>query len=421
MTDTSDAPSRPAHFCPSCGHPQETDGTYCTDCGTQLSSADGSKTRVSGWILAAIAAAFMMIVATIAVLAFGGSDDGVAAPAHTTTTTLPATTTQAPPATMTTAPELDERELADSLGNAVFKITTDGCEIIGTGSGFAIDANHIVTNRHVVENDTTPKIVGRDGSVYDGRVVGWREDPDMAVIWVDRELDTYLEWADSDQLSEGERTVSLGYPLPDHDFSVAPGVVLSFDDERGHREAIRSDAQLDRGNSGGPTLLSDGRVAGVVTAMDLNLSGFQFVPIIIPSNDIVEKVQWILEHPSRPTVDCDEVLAALEPEAPATTTTVAPPPPPAAAPPPPQESFYTVILASLNKSNASYDQATARAYDLEIESGIPTYVLDSNGYSSLRRGYWVVYVGKLNRGDAKEYAQIFRNYGYDAYAQELTG
>jgi hypothetical protein len=46
---------------------------------------------------------------------------------------------------------------------------------------------------------------------------------------------------------------------------------------------------------------------------------------------------------------------------------------------------------------------------------------DSNGYSSLRRGYWIVYLGELNRGDAGEYAQIVRNCGYDAYAQEVTG
>jgi hypothetical protein len=343
----------------------------------------------------------------------------VAAIPETTSTTMGATTTLPPSTTTTTAvTDLDERELADSFGNAVFKITTDGCEIVGTCSGFAIDANHIVTNRHVVENDTTPNVVGRDGSVYDGRVVGWRENPDMAVIRVDGELDTYLEWADSDQLSEGERTVSLGYPLPDHDFSVAPGVVLSIEMNGSHREEIRTDAQLDKGNSGGPTLLADGNVAGVVTVMDLNPSGYQFVPIIIPSNDIVEKVDWILEHPSRPTVDCDEVLPEPEPETPETATTVAPPPPPPVVAP---ESFYTVILASLNKSNASFGHAMARAHELELESGIPTYVLDSNGYSSLRRGYWVVYVGKLNRGDAKEYAQIFRNYGYDAYAQEVTG
>jgi S1-C subfamily serine protease len=418
MTDDSVTRSETGGFCPSCGSPNQTGGPYCTNCGAPLTGAGkASMSRVTAWALVAFAAVVMVIVATIAVLALGGGEDTVAASADTTTTTLPATTTHAPSPTTTTVPELDEKELADSFGNAVFKITTDGCEVIGTGSGFAVDANHIVTNRHVVENDTTPKVVGRDGSVYDGRVVGWREDPDMAVIWVDDELDSYLEWADSDRLSEGERTVSLGYPLPDHDFSVAPGVVLSFDDERGHREAIRSDAQLDRGNSGGPTLLADGRVAGVVTAMDLNLSGFQFVPIIIPSNDIVEQVEWILEHPSRPTVDCDEVLAALEPETPATITTVVPPPPPAAAP----TSFYTVIMASLQKGNATFDVAMDRAQDLADQSGVTMHVLDSNGYSSLRPGYWVVYIGEMNRGDARYYAEILRNLGYDAYAQEVSG
>ena len=166
-------------------------------------------------------------------------------------------------------------------------------------------------------------------------------------------------------------------------------------------------------------MLADGRVAGVVTAMDLNLSGYQFVPIIIPSNDIVEKVEWILKNPSRPTVDCDEVLAGLEPETPVTTTTVAPPPPP--PPPAVTETFYTVILASMRKSHASFDDAMSRALELEYESGVSMYVLDSDGYSSLKHGYWVVHVGKWNRGDAREFAQIFRNFGYDAYAQKVTG
>ena len=304
MTDNSATPSDPGGFCPSCGSPNQAGGTYCTNCAAPLTGAStGSTSAATAWVVVGVVTAFMVIAATIAVFALRGGEETVAAPADTTTTTLLATTTQALSPTTTTEPEFDGKDLADLFGDAVFKITTDGCELVGIGSGFAIDANHIVTNRHVVENDTTPKIIGRDGSVYDGRVVGWREDPDMAVIWVDGELDTYLEWADSDQLSEGESTVSFGYPLPDHDFSVAPGVVLSFDDERGHRDAIRSDAQLDMGNSGGPMLLADGSVGGVVTAMDLNLSGYQFVPIIIPSNDIEEKVEWILEHPSRPTVD----------------------------------------------------------------------------------------------------------------------
>lgn len=412
-------PERDGGYCSSCGHARRGNDAYCSNCGNSTSTAGSGRTsRMSAWAPVAIAAAFTIMAASIAVLALGSGNESSAFPVPSTTTTLLSSTTTEPSTTMTVAVELDEKALADTYGDAVFKITTEGCELVGTGTGFAIDKNHIVTNKHVVDNDTTPTITARDGSVYDGRVVGWRENPDMAVIWIDSEVDTYLEWSDSDQLGEGEHTVSLGYPLPDHDFSVAPGVVLSFDDERGHRAAIRSDAQLDMGNSGGPTLLADGRVAGVVTAMDLNLSGYQFVPIIIPSNDIVEKVEWILENPSRPTVDCDEIVAAnAEPEPTTTTTTptVAPPPPSA-----PAESFYTVILASMQQRNASFDDAMARAQDLADEFDVTMHVLDSNQYSSLSRGYWVVYAGKYSRADAKDIAQMLRNYGFDAYAKQVS-
>jgi hypothetical protein len=419
MTDDSATPSEKGGFCPSCGNPRQTGATYCTNCGNPLTGAGkGSSNRATTWVLLAVVAAFMVIAATIAVLTLGGGENATAAPAETTTTALPATTTHVPSPTTTVVRELDEKELADSFGSAVFKITTDGCEVSGTGSGFAIGANHIVTNRHVVENDTTPMIVGRDGSVYDGRVVGWRENPDMAVIWIADELDTYLKWADSDRLSEGERIVSLGYPLPDHDFSVAPGVVLSFDEIRGHREGIRTDAQLDRGNSGGPTLIAGGGVAGVVTAVDLNLDGFQIVPIILPSNDIEEKVGWILENPSRPTVDCDEILPAPEPEAPATTTTIAPPPPPPVAAP---ESFFSVILSSWKQEGWSSSDAERERAEIENRFGYPTYLANSNIYPSLTPGLWVVHIGSMDRQTALRVATDIRTWGgfEQAYAKEF--
>jgi hypothetical protein len=337
-----------------------------------------------------------------------------------------------PPTTTTSAPasELDERYLADTFGDAVFKIVADGCDFIGIGTGFAIDENHIVTNRHVVANDASPMVIGRDGTAYSGHVTGWTEDPDVAVIRIESGLDTYLEWGNSDELSEGERMVCLGYPLPDHDFSVAPGVVVSFETQQGHRASIRSNAQLDVGSGGSPTLVADGRVAGVVTDVDPNVYGLQFVPIIIPSNDVAVAVDWILQHPGRPAVDCDTVVAAYEDPTPTTTsttttttrrttttstTTTAPPPVD------PPETFYTVIMASMGQSGATYDDAVARAQYFEYELGVPMYVLDSNRYSSLQPGYWVVHVGEMTRGEALEIAEMLRYYGWDAYAQKVTG
>jgi S1-C subfamily serine protease len=196
MTDNSATPSETGGFCPSCGSPNQASGPYCTDCGAPLTgSSNGSTNRVAAWATVAVAAAFTLIAVTIALLAFAGGGENTAISPDTTTTMPIATTTRAPSPSTTVAivDGFGDKDLADLFGDAVFKIMTDGCDIQGIGSGFAVDANHIVTNRHVVDNDTTPRIVGRDGSVYDGRVVGWRENPDMAVIWVDAELDPYLE------------------------------------------------------------------------------------------------------------------------------------------------------------------------------------------------------------------------------------
>jgi hypothetical protein len=310
----------------------------------------------------------------------------------------------------------DDAEIAAEYGDAVFKIETSGCGYVGTGSGFAIDAHHIVTNRHVVDIDATPSINTRSGDRFTGRVIGWEEIPDIAVIEVDRDLTKWLDWTGADSLTEGQRLVSLGYPLPDHDFSVTPGVIVSFVTEGTHRSGIRSDAQLDRGNSGGPSLISDGRIAGVVTEMDLNVDGFQYVPIIMTTDEVAETIEWILQHPSLPTADCDAVDTAVPPSAPGI-----PPVPDRPSYDHPEPPFYTVILGSMSVASATYEDAWNRAYELERQYGFEPSVLLSNDFSSLKPGYWVIYVGVFyDRDPAIAIAEEMRVYGIDAYAKQVT-
>jgi S1-C subfamily serine protease len=216
-----------------------------------------------------------------------------------TTTTITATTEpDAAPLVYTT------EELVAEFSSAVWMVESDGCGEVWTGTAWAIDDRHLVTNHHVVANSTRPDLVSRDGDRLTGRVIGWSERPDVAVIRSDTPLAQWLEWAPTDELREGQTLVALGYPVPDTVFTATPGSIMSFQSRTGVREAIRTNAALDRGNSGGPALDSRGRVIGVVTEMAPNFGGFQLVPLVFTADALAELVDDFLASPAEPAVDC---------------------------------------------------------------------------------------------------------------------
>jgi hypothetical protein len=240
-----------------------------------------------------------VVVALVVGLVVGirvAGDDGT--PVATPTTEVPATTE--PPEVLAFTTE----ELVAEFGDAVFRVESLGCDEFWTGTAFAIDEHHLVTNHHVVSNSTRPNLVNRDGDRIPGTVIGWSERPDVAVIQVDETLDLWLEWAPTDELRVGQSLVALGYPVPDTDFTATPGSILSFQARTGVREAIRTNAALDRGNSGGPALDAHGRVIGVVTEMAPNLDGFQLVPLIFTHDTLDDLIAEYLDAPDEPAADC---------------------------------------------------------------------------------------------------------------------
>ena len=247
----------------------------------------------------------LVVVAAIAGIAVGvgiASDDDPE-PTATRSTTLQALVSS------TTAPEpvsYTAEELVAEFGDAVWRVETDGCGEVWSGTAFAVDEHHLVTNHHVVANSTRPQLEHRDGSTITGTVIGWSERPDVAVVQVDESLDVWLEWAPTDELREGQSLLALGYPVPDTVFTATPGSIMSFQSRSrtDTREAIRTNAALDHGNSGGPALDRYGRVVGVVTEMAPNLGGFQLVPLVFTHDAVSDLVDEFLASPNEPTVDC---------------------------------------------------------------------------------------------------------------------
>jgi S1-C subfamily serine protease len=198
---------------------------------------------------------------------------------------------------------LSAQELGERFGDAVFRVEVDGCGFSGSGTAFAIAEDLLVTNAHVVDVDPTPRLVARDGTSRDGTVIGLRDWPDLAVIQVAGPLDVWLDWAPTEELTEGQAVTALSYPTPLLTFSVAPGTLMSFQVEDGRRIALASDEITDYGSSGGPLLDDQGRVAGVVTEFAAG-DGRQLVGLSYTYAFLQEHLDAIIAAPATVTADC---------------------------------------------------------------------------------------------------------------------
>lgn len=137
------------------------------------------------------------------------------------------------------------------------------------GSGFIIDPSGIaVTNNHVVTGAARIKVFfsGND-KAYNARVLGRSECSDLAVIDIDGDGYSFLNWSQAD-VSLGLKVFSLGYPLGDPEFTRHEGGISkrkqSIDTNWASVEnAIEHDAIINPGNSGGPLVNEKGEVVGV--------------------------------------------------------------------------------------------------------------------------------------------------------------
>lgn len=160
---------------------------------------------------------------------------------------------------------LSPADIGERFGDAVWEVATDGCGTESGGSSFAVTPNIFITNEHVVGPDMTPTLISRNGDILEGIVIGADKYLDVAVVKVSEPVDLWLEWADPNELREGEQVVSLGYPAPYYQFSVSAGSIISFLREGSSRIGIVSDEASDYGSSGGPLISETGLVVGVVT------------------------------------------------------------------------------------------------------------------------------------------------------------
>ncbi|MFC5501302.1 MarP family serine protease [Lysinimonas soli] len=161
-----------------------------------------------------------------------------------------------------------------SASQSVVRIngTAYACGQNQSGSGFVIAPNRIVTNAHVVAGVQQPVVQASNGQTLDGRIVYFDPNNDLAVIAVSGLGEPALTL--SDPLAAGDKGVVDGYPYGGP-FTSGAAQVLARSNEnveniyssgRSVRELYTLAAQIEPGNSGGPLLAENGRIAGIVFA-----------------------------------------------------------------------------------------------------------------------------------------------------------
>ena len=168
--------------------------------------------------------------------------------------------------------------------------------VIATGSGVIISADgYVVTNNHVVQNANRLEVTLNDKRTYEATVIGTDPTTDLALVKIDGEDLPFLKYGNSDNLKVGEWVLAVGNPF-NLTSTVTAGIVsakarnINILGEVGAIESfIQTDADVNRGNSGGALVNIQGELVGINAAIASNTGSYTGYSFAIPVN-IVKKV-----------------------------------------------------------------------------------------------------------------------------------
>lgn len=179
-----------------------------------------------------------------------------------------------PPAGAVKGPTKGEAAAAAEKAKAsTVRILGEACDIIQEGSGFVAAQNYVVTNAHVVAGVTAPQVQQQNGGSQVAIPVVFDPRLDIAVLRIGANPAPPLALVDEDE-PRGSSGAVLGYPgggsLTFHAAAIRQELDAIGRDIYGdsivRRDVYELQTTVRPGNSGGPFVLTNGDVAGVVMA-----------------------------------------------------------------------------------------------------------------------------------------------------------
>ncbi len=176
----------------------------------------------------------------------------------------------APPVTLPSDPiarAIGEKAIASTV-----EVDSQACSYTLAGSGFVVAPGYVVTNAHVVAGARSIIVLPRSGSLS-ATPVFFDPQLDLALLYVAHLDAPAMKLASSDPI-RGAVGAALGHP-GGGPLVVVPGAVTDAYKATGRdlygrqnvtRSIVELRADIQRGDSGGPFVLQDGTVGGVVFA-----------------------------------------------------------------------------------------------------------------------------------------------------------
>jgi Do/DeqQ family serine protease len=168
--------------------------------------------------------------------------------------------------------------------------------LIATGSGVIITGDgYIVTNNHVVQNADRLEVTLNDKRTYEAEIVGTDPSTDLALVKINEGGLPFLTYGNSDEIKVGEWVLAVGNPF-NLTSTVTAGIVSAkardiniLGTNAAIESFIQTDAPVNRGNSGGALVNTNGELIGINAAIASNTGSYAGYSFAIPVN-IVKKV-----------------------------------------------------------------------------------------------------------------------------------
>ncbi len=168
--------------------------------------------------------------------------------------------------------------------------------LVATGSGVMITSDgFIVTNNHVVHNADKLEVTLNDKRTYTAEIIGTDPSTDLALIKIDEDNLPFISYGNSDDIRVGEWVLAVGNPF-NLTSTVTAGIVSAkardiniLGTNTAIESFIQTDAPVNRGNSGGALVNTQGELIGINAAIASNTGSYTGYSFAIPVN-IVKKV-----------------------------------------------------------------------------------------------------------------------------------